>query len=347
MIEGQTSKRPLFYDGLAKDLMGEDAAYQAFLRMQETLDDSIFMSKAAYARGEHGWFTLRTRFFDDLVHRSLLEHTIQAQQRQGGARPRQLQVVDLACGFDARAFRLTFPPDTVFFEVDRAEVLGLKASRLAQVQPPPALTCARRVCIPADILLDDWEARLKQEGFDPSLPTCWLMEGIVTYLDEEQAVAFLSRVKAMSAPGSRLAFDCVNGPMRFNPVMLRRMALLAADNAHYRLFLSRPEALMARAGYVDDVRFIFPGDPAASFGRVGPCPFLQAMRIVIRVAIALLYVGTGLVLGLFVPYYAAIPALIVLVALAEGWAVLFQEWLARRLKLVFFPSAYFIEARVE
>ena len=115
MIEGQTAKSPLFYDSLAKDLMGEANAFQAFQRMQDTLDDSIFISKAGYVRGEHTWFTLRTRFFDDLVQRALLKHTLQAQQRQAGARPRQLQVIDLACGFDARAFRLTFPPDTCLF----------------------------------------------------------------------------------------------------------------------------------------------------------------------------------------------------------------------------------------
>lgn len=327
--------------------MGEAHAKRAYERMTDALDDSIFLSKAAYARGEQGWFTFRTRYFDDLVQRSLLDHTLQAQQRQGGARPRQLQVVDLACGFDARAFRLTFPPDTVFFEVDRPEVLNLKAARLERIQPPPALTCARRVCIPADIVLDDWEARLRVEGFDPALPTCWLMEGIVTYLDEEQAVRFLGRVKALSAPGSTLAFDGVNGPMRFVPNMQRRMAMLAADNAHYRLFLSDPTALMVRAGYAaKDVRAVFPGDPGASFGRVGPCPFLQAMRVVIRVVIALLYIGAGLLLGLFAPYYAAIPALLVLVVLAEGWAWLFQEWLARRLKLAFFPCAFIVEARV-
>ena len=230
--------------------------------------------------------------------------------------------------------------------MDRAEVLQLKANRLQSIRPPPALTCARRVCIPADILLDDWEQRLVEQGFDASLSTCWLMEGIVTYLEAEDALSLLRRVKALSAPGSRLAFDCVNGPMRFNPNMQRRMALLAADNAHYRLFVSRPEAFMARAGFGKNAAFIFPGDSEASFGRASPCPFLQAMRMIIRIVIALVYVGTGLLLGLFAPYYVGIPALIVLVVGAEGWAWMFQEWLERRLKLVFFPSAYFVEAWV-
>lgn len=129
--------------------------------------------------------------------------------------------------------------------------------------------------------------------------------------------------------------------------MQRRMALLEADNAAYRLFISRPERFMAQAGFeAKDINFIFPGDAAASFGRVGPCPFLQAMRLVIHLVIALLYVGAGLLLGRFTPWYAALPALLALVVVTEGWAVFFHEWLARRLKLAFFPSAYMIEARV-
>lgn len=124
-------------------------------------------------------------------------------------------MVDLACGFDARAFRLTFPPDTAFFEVDRAEVLSLKATRLARIDPQPPLTCAHRASVPADIVLDDWEARLQAEGFDSSLPTVWVIEGLLTYLDEATAVSVLRRIKAISAFGSRLAFDCVNVPMRF------------------------------------------------------------------------------------------------------------------------------------
>lgn len=92
MVEGQTAERSLSYGHLAKDSMGEADALQAFQRMQGALEDSVLISKAAYAKGEQVWFTLRTRLFDELVQRSLLDHTLQAQQRQQGARPRQLQV---------------------------------------------------------------------------------------------------------------------------------------------------------------------------------------------------------------------------------------------------------------
>ena len=353
MVEGhaqslvETQSPPLFYDPLAKALMGEANAARAWHRMIGVLQESVFMSKAAYAKSEYGWFTVRTRFHDDFVLRSLLEHTLLGQEKNNGARPRQLQVVDLACGFDARAFRLTFPPNTLFFELDRAEVLALKNDRLALLSPQPALTCARRVCIPADIVADDWETQLHAQGFDPSLPTCWLMEGILTYLPKAVALQLLDKVKSLSAPGSTFAFDGVNGPMQYTPNMQNRLTLLRDDDAQYNLFLSRPEAFMGQAGFpLEHVRVHFVGDPAASYGRVGPCVFLQAMRIVIRVVIAVLYLGAGLLLGLFVPWYIALPALVVLLAVGEGWAWRYHEWLARQLKLSFFPSTILVEAKV-
>ena len=348
MQEGITAARPLFYDGLAKDLMGEANATQAFQHMQDALEGSFVVSKAAYTHSERVWFSVRTRY--PTIWCSAPCWTTRC--RPGGVPGRRAATAAAGGGHGLRFRRARLPPhlppDTVFFEVDRAEVLGLKATRLDAVQPAPVLTCARRVCIPADILLDDWEARLVEQGFDPALPACWLMEGIFIYLDEEQAVSVLRRIQAVSVPGSTLAFDCVNEPIRFIPNMQRRLSLLAEDHANYRLFLSWPHALMARAGFAaEDVAVILPGDdPRASFGRAGPCPFLQAMRIVIRVVIALFYVGAGLLLGLFIPYYAAIPALLALILIGEAWAVLYKESLARQLKLIFYPCAYMIEARL-
>jgi len=78
--------------------------------------------------------------------------------------PRQLQVVDLACGFDGRAFRLNFPANTLFWELDRDEVLELKNRRIVQLRPIPQPTCFRRICVPADLIRDVWEEKLIDKG---------------------------------------------------------------------------------------------------------------------------------------------------------------------------------------
>jgi len=81
-----------------------------------------------------------------------------------GTPPRQLQVVDVACGFDGRAFRLNFPANTIFWELDRAEVLDVKSRHLATLNPIPQITCLDRICVPADLIADNWEQKLVDTG---------------------------------------------------------------------------------------------------------------------------------------------------------------------------------------
>ena len=336
---------PLFFDPLAKALMKEENAEWAFQRMQDTLEDSFFMSKAAYTRTEQGFFPVRTRFIDDHVVRSLYNHVLLAQCSSGGQSPRQLQVVDIACGFDARAFRLNFPDNTLFFEVDRAEVIALKTNRLASISPPPSLTCAKRFCIPADIILDDWEAGLVTNGFDASLPTVWICEGILTYLPEPQALAFLARVRAVSAPGSTLVCDVVNDSIRKAAPMRKRMDLLSKDGAQYNLFISDPVAFWKGKAGFSDVKYHLPGETTASYGRIPPHPFLKAMRLIIRLHYYLL-VGGAFLSAYFLSLWIAVPVMIGLFVVGEGWAYLFQEWLALRLTMTLYPVAYFTEVSV-
>ncbi|KAM3572006.1 hypothetical protein VYU27_005963 [Nannochloropsis oceanica] len=337
---------PLFFDPLAKALMKEENAEWAFQRMQDALEDTLFMSKAAYTRTEQGFFPVRTRFIDDHVDRSLYNHALLAERGSGGQSRRQLQVVDIACGFDARAFRLNFPDNTVFFEVDRAEVIALKTDRLAHIFPPPSLTCAKRVCIPADILLDDWEADLVAKGFEASLPTVWICEGILTYLPEPQALAFLARVRDVSAPGSTLVCDVVNDMIRNAAPMRKRMDLLRKDGAQYNLFISNPVAFWKSKANFSDVKYHLPGEGTASYGRIPPHPFLRAMRLTIRVVISTSLLSGAFLCGYYLSLWVAVPVMLGLIVVGEGWALLFQEWLALRLTMTLYPVAYFTEVSV-
>jgi methyltransferase (TIGR00027 family) len=129
---------------------------------------------------------IRTRFFDDY----LLE--------AGCA-----QVVLLAAGLDARAFRLAWPPGTRLFEVDLPEVLAFKDDVLTAHGAEPA---CERVVVRAD-LREDWATALREAGFDPAVPTAWLAEGLLIYLSYEDAEGLLTTVGELSAPGSRVSFE--------------------------------------------------------------------------------------------------------------------------------------------
>ncbi|WP_420037623.1 class I SAM-dependent methyltransferase [Streptomyces sp. cg28] len=136
------------------------------------------------------YFGLRTRVLDDFLLQSV---------RTAGAR----QVVLLGAGLDTRAYRLDWPPDSVVFEVDRAEVLAFKHRVLDGLSAKPR---AARAPVPVD-LRADWVAALADVGFDRSAPTVWLAEGLLFYLPADAERSLVAAVDRLSTPGSVLAYE--------------------------------------------------------------------------------------------------------------------------------------------
>lgn len=115
------------------------------------------------------------------------------------------QVVILASGLDARAYRLPWPAGTVVYEVDMPEVIEFKTSTLSGLGAEPT---AERRTVAID-LRDDWAAALRAAGFDPKAPAAWSAEGLLVYLPDEAQDALFDNITALSAPDSRLAFEFV------------------------------------------------------------------------------------------------------------------------------------------
>lgn len=132
------------------------------------------------------YMALRTKYFD--------QHLEQAGTPQ---------VVVLASGLDTRAFRLAVPETTKWFEVDQPKVLEFKQDVLDRQG-------ARAVCewhpVGCD-LRDDWVSALRSAGFDPSLPTAWLAEGLLIYLPPEAEERLFANITELSAPGSVLEVE--------------------------------------------------------------------------------------------------------------------------------------------
>ncbi len=115
------------------------------------------------------------------------------------------QAVILASGLDARAYRLPWPAGTVVYEVDMPEVIEFKSSTLSDLGAEPT---AQRRTVAVD-LRDDWATALQAAGFDPELPAAWSAEGLLVYLPDEAQDALFDNITALSAAGSRLAFEFV------------------------------------------------------------------------------------------------------------------------------------------
>ncbi|MGW4843280.1 class I SAM-dependent methyltransferase [Nocardia brasiliensis] len=113
------------------------------------------------------------------------------------------QVVILAAGLDARAYRLPWPDGTVVYELDQPSVLEFKSQTLAAHGDEPR---AERREVPID-LREDWPKALRASGFDVTAPTAWLAEGLLLYLPAVAVDQLFEHIAQASAPGSRVAIE--------------------------------------------------------------------------------------------------------------------------------------------
>lgn len=115
------------------------------------------------------------------------------------------QVVQVAAGFDTRAYRLSRPGVT-FYEVDlpaastRKQQLVQKLGFVKEGMPPP-------VYVAADLSRVDLATALAGCSFDPSQPALFTVEGLIYYLPQAAVEGLLASISRLSAPSSRLYFD--------------------------------------------------------------------------------------------------------------------------------------------
>ncbi|HUM10147.1 MAG TPA: SAM-dependent methyltransferase [Myxococcaceae bacterium] len=207
------SERPdaLFHDPFARTLAGPEGF-------------EVLEAAWAVAPIEAPTVPVRTRFFD---------------QRIAGSS----QVVLLAAGMDARAFRLPWPAGTHLFEIDLPEVLEIKRERLGAAAP----TCSR-VEVATD-LTRDWPAALVAHGFRPRRRTVWLVEGLLAYLDQGVVHRLLARLDGLSAPGSELLGDVFGRTLLQMPQLLPLLEFVEDLGAPWRFGTDEPEALLEPLGW--------------------------------------------------------------------------------------------------
>ncbi|BBX63283.1 putative S-adenosyl-L-methionine-dependent methyltransferase [Mycobacterium saskatchewanense] len=185
------SKRPqpVVTDDYAEPLV-RAVGLDAFTRLATGELDSTDMEGGIGFPRMVDTFAARARFFDDYL----------AAAGLAGLR----QVVIVASGLDARAYRLPWPADTTVYEIDQPEVIAFKTATLSEIGAAPT---AQLRAVGID-LREDWPAALQDAGFDPAHPTAWLAEGVlIGWLPPEAEVRLLDSIIPLSAEGSRFAAD--------------------------------------------------------------------------------------------------------------------------------------------
>ncbi|HTY33154.1 class I SAM-dependent methyltransferase [Mycobacterium sp.] len=131
----------------------------------------------------------RTRYIDAFF----------ARAQQDGIR----QVVILASGLDARAYRLPWAAGTTVFEIDQPRVIEFKAATIADLGAKPTADVR---AVPID-LRHDWPSALRRAGFDTARPAAWAAEGLLGFLPADAQDRLLDNVTELSADGSQLVAE--------------------------------------------------------------------------------------------------------------------------------------------
>ena len=191
------------------------AAGKSFPGLDSTLGNSVPMLR--------GYIALRTRYFDDQVLAACAT----------GCR----QVVALAAGLDARAFRLTWPQGVRYFELDSTEMHAFKRRVLETRGAQPQ--CERRT-VAAD-LRADWPSALVSAGFSREAPTAWLLEGLLIYFTNEENDRLLSTIGQLSARGSQMTLEHADNQVLKQPVIAEiGSRTLAPEGVFYKSSVGDP-----------------------------------------------------------------------------------------------------------
>jgi len=196
--------RPLINDPFAEPLV-RAVGLDFFVKMIDGELDFSSLPDASPDRTQAivNGMGVRTKYFDDYLLDAV----------RSGVR----QVVILASGLDARAYRLDWPAGTTVYEIDQPQVIEFKTRTLADLGAEPTAT-RRTVAID---LRGDWPAALREAGLDTDAPTAWLAEGLLIYLPPEAQDRLFDNITALSAPGSAIATEYVPALKDLDPDQTR------------------------------------------------------------------------------------------------------------------------------
>ncbi|MEL7671516.1 class I SAM-dependent methyltransferase [Methanobacterium sp.] len=155
--------------------------YKAFVARNERL-----------VPGASNSIVARVRFFDDIVNSSINDGIE--------------QLVILGAGYDTRAYRIEGLDKVKVFEIDHPATQSIKIEKITEIfgSLPDYVTY-----IPMDIELDKFSHQLLESGYNKSLKTLFIMEGLLMYLSHEIVDEILSFIVYNSGKGSAIIFDYI------------------------------------------------------------------------------------------------------------------------------------------
>jgi methyltransferase (TIGR00027 family)/uncharacterized protein (TIGR02118 family) len=153
---------------------------------REIINSSIRMISPLY-----GLLIARTLFYDALFTKALSD--------------RIPQIVFLGAGYDTRSYRFQDKlGNTTIYELDSSPT----QKRKLEIVSKSKIDIPRQIkYIPVNFKTDTIEDVLKSSGYDTSLKTLFIWEGVTFYLNENDFKKTLNVVRSIAPQGSSISFD--------------------------------------------------------------------------------------------------------------------------------------------
>jgi methyltransferase (TIGR00027 family) len=165
------------------------------------------------------------------------------------------QLVILGAGYDSRAYRLDKLEEQVkVFEVDHP---ATQADKLAKVRNIFRTIPTHVTFVPVDFNNQTLEECLAASGFDPTLSTLFIWQGVTMYLTPESVDDTLKFVVEHSAPGSAIVFDYVyrkvlEGVQKRSEIRnMRRYRFMTGEGLTFGIGEGEIEEFLKKRGFRD------------------------------------------------------------------------------------------------
>jgi methyltransferase (TIGR00027 family) len=202
--EGVTAARAIFNLHPDEKIRNEDhmamamvhPAYWRYSSLTDNVEGSIKIMKARQWRTSF-YVNARTKHMDNILKQA-------AGDNIG-------QVVNLGAGYDSRAYRYQKAmPNVKFFEIELPEMVVEKKRRLKKVlgHVPDYVAF-----VPIDFNKQTIPGELKKAGYDPTVKTLFIWEGVTYYISAEAVDSTLRFIANQSAPGSSVVYDYMPEPI--------------------------------------------------------------------------------------------------------------------------------------
>lgn len=196
-------QNPLFIDPYAKKLSGH---------LDDYLNDHIRYSEMDYP-------LVRSYFIDN----HLISQWCQLHKKS--------QIILMGAGLDTRAYRLDVLKNNshTVFEIDFQKIMDYKRQKLESISP----LCELKY-ISSDLSTFDWISLLKSKGYSENIPSFWILEGLVYYIEREKVTSLIKQLASLSHQDSQIFVDLLHISRWSNHQTFEDSGLSGPFTKHFR-----------------------------------------------------------------------------------------------------------------